>query len=161
MLSENEIKAAFPKSTQTIEIEEATPMTRTVDLHSQIGVDLVRVYLETAKEDPAVAQAMDKLLKLWGDMARHEEAIVSLRERGEEFRARLNELQGQIFSLKLVKTAGPLMVHLQQKMKETSQKVQENTIAIVDAQEQQMLAKVRFHDELAELTLDQKVAQGK
>ena len=147
--------------TQTIEIEEATPMTRTVDLHSQIGVDLVRVYLETAKEDPAVAQAMDKLLKLWGDMARHEEAIVSLRERGEEFRARLNELQGQIFSLKLVKTAGPLMVHLQQKMKETSQKVQENTIAIVDAQEQQMLAKVRFHDELAELTLDQKVAQGK
>jgi len=147
--------------TQTIEIEEATPMTRTVDLHSQIGVDLVRVYLQTAKEDPAVAQAMDKVLKQWSDIARHEEVIASLRERGEEFRARVSELQGQIFSLKLVKTAGPLMVHLQQKMKETSQKVQENTIALVDKQEQLMLAKVRFHDELAELTLDQKVAAAK
>ena len=46
------------------------------------------------------------------------------------------------------------MAHLQQKMKEISQRVQQNTIAIVDHQEKLMVAKVRFHDGLAELTLE-------
>lgn len=144
--------------TQTVEIEEATPMTRTVDLHSQIGVDLVRVYLETAKPGGSVAESMTKVLQLWTAMSGHEEAIASLRERGDEFRVRMNELHEQVFSLKAVKTAGPLMAHLQQKFKEISQKVQDNTMAVVDRQEQLMLAKVRFHDELAELTLEEKVA---
>jgi len=45
------------------------------------------------------------------------------------------------------------MGHLQTKMKEISQKVQQNTIAVVDHQEKLMVARVRFHDGLAELTL--------
>ena len=144
--------------TKLVEIEEMTPMVRTVDLRSPIGVDLVKVYLQTAKEEPHVAASMDKLLKLYQEMANHRDNIDSLRQRGDEFRVRANELHEQIFSLKLVKTGGPLMAHLGQKMKETSQKVQENTIAIVEQQENLMLAKVRFHDELAEMSLEKKVA---
>jgi predicted nuclease with TOPRIM domain len=139
--------------TKVIEIEEATPMVRTLDLRSPIGIDLVRVYLRTPKVDPAFQAAMDRLLKLHAEMAQHEEAIESLRQRGDEYRTRLDELHIQIVSLQAVKAKGTLLTHLQQKMKEISQRVQDNTIAVVDHQEKLMVAKVKFHEGLSELTL--------
>jgi hypothetical protein len=57
-----------------------------------------------------------------------------------------------------VKAKGTLMQHLETKMKEISQRLQANTIAIVDHQEKVMVAKVRFHERLAELTLEKKTA---
>jgi hypothetical protein len=139
--------------TRTVEIEEATPMVRTLDLRTPVGIDLVRVYLATPKADRAFGQSMDKLLKLHAELGQHQESIESLRQRGDEYRQRLDELHFQILSLQAVKAKGTLMGHLQTKMKEISQRVQENTIAIVDHQEKLMVAKVRFHDGLAELTL--------
>jgi len=139
--------------TRTIEIEEATPMVRTLDLRTPVGIDLVRVYLATPKADKAFGESMEKLLKLHAEMAQHQESIESLRQRGDEYRQRLDELHFQILSLQAVKTKGTLMGHLQTKMKEISQKVQQNTIAVVDHQEKLMVARVRFHDGLAELTL--------
>lgn len=56
-------------------------------------------------------------------------------------------------SLRKVKTAASLSRNLQDKMKEISERVQRTTIDIVDQQEKLMLAKVRFQDALAELTL--------
>lgn len=144
---------------KVLEIEEATPMTRTVDLRTPVGVDLVRVYLQHAKEDGQIAEAMGKVMAAWQDMAKAQETIESLRERGDEYRARMDELHGQIVSLKLVKTGGTLMAHLQQKMKEISDKVQDTTLAVVQQQEKLMLAKVRFHDHISELKLDRKATE--
>ena len=147
--------------TRTVEIEEVTPMVRTLDLRTPVGIDLVRVYLATPKADKAFGQSMDKLLKLHAELSQHQETIENLRQRGDEYRQRLEELHFQILSLQAVKTKGTIMGHLQTKMKEISQRVQENTIAIVDHQEKLMVAKVRFHDGIAELTLakpDSKVA---
>ena len=138
---------------RSLEIEETTPMTRTLDLRSPVAMDLVRVWLETPQADAPLVEDMRKLLKLNAEMASHEEAIESLRQRGEEFRARLDELHGQIVSLELVKTAGSLMTHLKTKMKEISERVQGNTIAIVDHQQKLMLARVAFNAGVSELTL--------
>ncbi|HEY3358043.1 MAG TPA: hypothetical protein VGQ83_32640 [Polyangia bacterium] len=145
--------ALGPNETKTIEIEEATPMVRTLDLRSPIGIDLVRVYLRTPRVDPAFQTAMDRLLKIHADMAQHEETIESLRQRGDEYRTRLDELHVQIMSLQVVKAKGTLLTHLGQKMKEISQRVQDNTIAIVDHQEKLMVAKVKFNEGLSELSL--------
>ena len=145
---------------RTIEVEEATPLVRTVDLRTPVGVDLVRVYLQTAKEDPKIDDAMKRLLGLFDDMSKAEQQIVHLRERGDEYRVRMDELHNQIFSLKLIKTGGALMAHLTLKMKEISDKVQETTIAVVQAQEKLMVAKVKFQDELAELSLDTRAAKA-
>jgi hypothetical protein len=139
--------------TRTLEIEEATPMVRTLDLRTPVGIDLVRVYLATPRVDKAFGEAMGKLLKLHAELSQHQESIESLRQRGDEYRQRLDELHFQILSLQAVKAKGTLMGHLQTKMKEISQRVQDNTIAIVDHQEKLMVARVRFHDGLAELTL--------
>lgn len=143
-----------------LEIEEATPLTRTVDMRSPVGVEMVRMYLQTAKEDPKVEASIKKLVTLFDDMAKTQEQIAHLRERAEEYRVRSDELHDQIFSLKMVKTAGPLMAHLQQKMKEMSDRVQQTTLDVVSAQERLMVAKVKFQDELAELSLDHRPTQA-
>jgi hypothetical protein len=145
-------------STQVLEIEEATPLTRTVDLRSPVGIELVQAWVQTAKEDGQVTAAMQKVLQYYHEMVRQADAIEHLRGRGDEFRIRMDELQAQLMGLRNLKSAGSLLSHLQEKLKEMSQKVQENTLAIVAAEERQMLARVEFHDQLAELTLDQKAA---
>ncbi len=147
--------------TQEVIIEEATPLQRTVDLRAPEGLDLVRAWLQMPSVDKAVAAQMQAVLALHSDMAKHEESIDHLRERQGEFRSRAEELQSQIFSLKLVRTAGSLMAHLQTKMKDTSEQVQKATVQIVDAQEKLMMARVKFQDALAELTLEKQAAQGK
>jgi hypothetical protein len=139
-----------------VELEEATPMVRILDLRSPVGLDLVRVYLQTPRVDAEFALAMDRLLKLHAEMVGHEEAIENLRQRGDEYRQRNDELHAQIFSLKAVKAKGTLMAHLEAKMKEISQRLQQNTIAIVDHQEKVMVAKVKFQEGLADLTLEKK-----
>jgi hypothetical protein len=151
-----------PHESKTIEIEETTPLTRTVDLRTPVGLDLVKVWLDSAKDAPDAVKGLKQVLQFHQDMARATETIESLRERADEYRNRLDELHGQLFSLKAVKTAGPLMTHLQQKMKEMSDKVSAGTLAIVAEQEKLLLSKVKFHDALAELTLDKsQVASAK
>jgi hypothetical protein len=146
--------------TQEVVIEESTPLQRTVDLRAPEGLDLVRAWLQVPSTDKTVAAQMQQILALHGEMAKQEETIDHLRERQAEFRSRATELQEQIFSLKLVRTAGSLMAHLQTKMKDTSEQVQKATVNIVDAQEKLMLARVKFQDALAELTLEKQAAQA-
>jgi uncharacterized coiled-coil DUF342 family protein len=99
---------------------------------------------------------MTQLLALSDEMAKATQQIDHLHARADEYRTRMDELHGQLLSLKAVKTGGPLIAHLQQKMKEISDKVQDTTLATVQAQEQLMVAKVRFQDGLAELSLERK-----
>ncbi len=143
-----------PHESKTIEIEEATPLTRTVDLRTPVGLDLVKVWIDSAKDAPDAVKGLKQALQFHQDMAKATETIESLRERADEYRNRLDELHAQLFSLKAVKTAGPLMTHLQTKMKEMSDKVSAGTLAIVSEQEKLLLAKVKFHDALAELTME-------
>ena len=48
------------------------------------------------------------------------------------------------------------MKHLKQKMQEVSERIQKGTIELVDRQEKVMLARIRFQDAVAELTLTRK-----
>jgi hypothetical protein len=138
---------------RSLELEETTPMTRTLDLRSPVAMELVRVWLEAPQTDAPLVEELRKLLALHATIAGHEEAIESLHQRGEELRARLDELHGQIVSLELVKTAGTLMTHLKTKMKEISERVQSNTITVVDHQQKLLLARVAFNATVSELTL--------
>jgi outer membrane protein OmpA-like peptidoglycan-associated protein/phosphoribosyl-dephospho-CoA transferase len=139
--------------TKTVEIEETTPMTRTLDLRTPDGLSMVKAYLSDPERSPGFAKQMEHLLKLNREMVDGEEAIVNLRQRGDEFRLRMDELHGQIVSLGLTKTGGSLTSHLQAKMRQISEKVQQNTLEIVQRQEKLMLARVAFQDGIAELTL--------
>ncbi len=138
---------------KTVEFAEATPMTRTLDLGSPTTLDMMKVFVQSPHPTPALKKQLEGLLAIHREVVDTADRITSLRERAVEYRVRMDELQDQIVSLKKVKSAASLQKNLTDKMKDISNRVQQTTIDIVDNQEKLMLAKVRFQDQLAEMTL--------
>ncbi len=151
------IKLAAGESKEVV-IEEATPMTKTLDLRSRASLDIVQVYLSGKSANKEFKTSMRDLLALRRTMADHQQAIDSLRERMGDYRVRMDELHIQIVSLKAVRSGGTLLKHLQVKMKDISERVQKSTIKLVEHQEELMLARIRFQDAVAELTLNDATA---
>jgi hypothetical protein len=144
------------RATRSVAIEESTPMTRTLDLRSPAALELVAVYLSRPVDDPGLAGPMKELLQLHKQMADQQQVIDGLRQRLDDYRVRMDELHAQIVTLQAVKSGGALMKHLKQKMLEMSELVQKGTIELVDREDKLMLARVRFQDAVAELTLARK-----
>ena len=151
-----------PNEVKDVVIAEATPVERTLDLNADITLDMMKVWVEASEGTPELKDQLRKLLgvhKALVDLALEQDG---LRRRLNDYRGRMDELHGQILTLTAVKTGGELMGHLKTKMKEISERVQKTTIQIVDQEEKIMLARVRFQDTLAELTLpDAMAAPGK
>jgi hypothetical protein len=145
-----------PRSKKEVVIEEATPLFKSTDIRSNVGMDMVVAYLsQSAMEGPLKAK-VDELLKIQREIGNIEQKITTMREQMEEYRARMDELHVQLVSLKAVKTAGPLMKSLEQKLDEVSGKLSKATIDLVTEQEKLMVAKIKFQDGVAELSLEPK-----
>ncbi len=142
-----------PGHVQTLALVETTPLQRTIDLRSPVGLDMVRLHLMGLAKDAVLQAAMARVIQHHEATAKADEKIALLRERVAELRVRLDELHGQLASLEGMARGASLESHLQKKMRETSEAVQKTTMAIVEAQQERMLARVRFQDELSELTL--------
>jgi hypothetical protein len=143
-----------PNGKSDIVIEEATPVFKTTDIRTTAGMDLVRAYLSSAAADGPLRGQVQKLLDLNTKMANVEQQIGTIREQMGEYRTRMDELHAQLVTLKAVKTAGPLMGHLEKKLQEMSEKLSKATVDVVSLQEKQMLARVEFQAGVAELTLE-------
>jgi chromosome segregation ATPase len=122
---------------------------------------LVRLYLEQPVGDASLQASLKKLLELNASRGRHEEKIEGLRERAGELRVRMDELHAQIFDLQALRTGGTLLTHLKDKMREISEDVQKNTLAIVAEQEQMTLVKVALADAISDVTLDKKAVAAR
>ena len=142
-----------PHEVRTVEIAEATPMERTLDLSADVTLSMMKVYLEVPGLPAELRDQLKKLLGLHKQLIDLAQESDSLRRRLADYRARMDELHAQIVTLQAVKTGGELMGHLKTKMKDISDRVQRTTIAVVNQEEKIMLARVRFQDTLAELTL--------
>lgn len=140
--------------TKTVEIVEATPLVRTLDLRSPDALDMVRVYLQGKDIDTRFAEPMKKLLQIHTEMADVGQAIELERAKMDEYRVRMTELQDQILTLKGVPSSGQLMGHLQAKLREMSDGVQKGTIAVINLEQKLMLARIRFQDGVSELRLE-------
>jgi hypothetical protein len=138
---------------KTLQIAEATPLERTLDLNSEIALDMMKVYVEAPEGGAELRDQLKALLGIHREIVDGTEKITSLRRRLVDYRDRMDELHGQLVTLQAVKTGGELVKHLKEKMKDISNRVQKATIDIVDTEEQLMLARVRFQDSLAELKL--------
>jgi hypothetical protein len=143
-----------PHEVKHIEIAEATPMERTLDLNADVTLDMMKVYVEAPEGNKELKDSLRKLLAVHRkvvDLATEQD---SLRRRLHDYKERMDELHAQILTLQAVKTGNDLMGHLKTKMKDISSRVQKTTISIVDQEEKIMLARVEFKDMLAELTLN-------
>ncbi len=147
-----------PQETKTVEIVEATPLVKTFDLRTPDALDIVALYLDTPDVDPRFREPMGKLLAIHRELHDLREQRELARLRIDEYRSRMQELEGQLHSLKNLPNARSLMAHLQARLKEMSNGVQKDTIQVVNLEQEMMMARVRFQDGLSELTLDRKAA---
>ena len=145
-----------PNGKSDVIVEEATPVFRSTDIRTTAGQDLVRAYLSSAAIEGPLKGEIEKLLKLNSDMSKIEQQIATAREQMGEYRMRMDELHAQLVTLKLVKTAGPLMAHLEKKLQEVSEKLSKATVDVVSLQEKQMVARISFQTGVGDLTLEAK-----
>jgi hypothetical protein len=143
-----------PGQSRRVVIEQATPLVRTVDLRAPDSLEMIRVYLSDSTSHPGLAEPMKELLALYTEMQNREESIENLRERLQDYRERMDELHVQVVSLEAVRSGGTLLRHLKTKMREISELVQRTTLSLVENQEGLMMARIRFQDAVAELTLE-------
>ncbi|MFT7581394.1 MAG: hypothetical protein ACI9MR_003070 [Myxococcota bacterium] len=145
-----------PGEVKTVTIAESTPLVKAIDLHSAVGLDLVRLYLKGDDIEARFASPMRKILALHTQMADVRNNIRNTRSRIGEFESRMNKLQTQIISLSSVRGGRNLVRHLQAKLKDMSERVNKGTIDVVNLQETLMLTRIRFQDGISELTLDER-----
>jgi hypothetical protein len=149
-LFEVDLKAG---ETKDVEISEATPMERTLDLNADVTMDMMKLYVQSAVGTPELKGQLEKVLNIHKQLIDLSEEQTSVHRRLDEYRERMDELHNQIFTLQAVKTGNDLMSHLKDKMKDISDRVQKATIQLVDFEEKIMLTRVQFQDAIAELTL--------
>ena len=145
-----------PNGKTDVIVEEATPVFRSTDIRTTAGQDLVRAYLSSSVVDGPLKAEIEKLLKLNAEMSKIEQQIATAREQMGEYRQRMDELHGQLFTLKAVKQAGPLMAHLEKKLQEVSEKLSKATVDVVGLQEKRMVARIQFQTSVGDLSLDPK-----
>jgi hypothetical protein len=143
----------LPGAKQVVEIAEATPIQRTLDLNADVTLDMMKLYVENATGTPELKAQLEKLLGIHKKLVDLIASQDSLHHRLDDYRERMDELHAQILTLTAVKTGGDLMTHLKEKMTQISERVQKATIDLVDTEEKIMLTRVQFQDSLAELTL--------
>ena len=114
---------------------------------------MMKVFVEEPNASPKLRESIEALLATHRTGADIADKIKTLREQLLDVQAREGELHAQIVSLRLVRAGGELMQTLRQKLAEMSERAQKTTIAIVDAQEQLMLTRVKFQNQLAEMHL--------
>jgi hypothetical protein len=137
----------------TIKLTESRPLERSIQLDAPEATDLLEAYVATPDAEPKLKAQLDELLGKHRALVGLQQQIDSLRERAVEYRQRQDELHAEIVSLEKAKTGGDLLDHLRKKMKEVSDRVSETTVAIVDAQEKELVAKVAYQDGIADLHL--------
>jgi hypothetical protein len=142
-----------PNETRDVDIAEATPIQRTLDLTANVTMDMMKLYVESAVGTPELKAQLEKVLGLHKQLIDLAAEQDSLARRLGDYRERMDELHDQIFTLTAVKTGGDLMTHLKDKMKDISERVQKATIAKVDGEEKIMVARVKLQDAIAELAL--------
>jgi hypothetical protein len=137
----------------TVEIAEATPIERTLDLSADVTLEMMKVFVEAPEPTAELRGHLRALLATHRTIVDALAAQDSLRQRLGDYRVRMDELHVQLVTLQAVKTGEDLMRNLKAKMKDISNRVQKTTIALVDNEEKVMLSRVKFQDQLAELRL--------
>ncbi len=144
-----------PNSKSELKIEESTPVFSTTDIRTPEGMGLIRAYLSAAAVEGPLKKQVDDLLRLNTEMANIEQRIASTRDQMAEYRTRMDELHAQIVTLRAVKmTSGSLLSNLEKKLGDISDKLSKATVTVVSLQEQLMVARIRFQDGVAELSLE-------
>ncbi|MBP6630516.1 MAG: hypothetical protein KBG28_00205 [Kofleriaceae bacterium] len=142
-----------PGQVAQVVIAEATPIERSLQLTSIEAMSKLSMYVESKALAPELEAALGAVLATHRKAADLVERIATLRRQQAEYRGRSAELATQLVALEAVKTGRDLLRVLRGKQADILERSQRLTIAVVDAEEALMLARVQYADQLAELRL--------
>ncbi|MBI4957214.1 MAG: OmpA family protein [Myxococcales bacterium] len=138
-------------------IEESTPIMKTVDINTDVGIDQMALYLRgTARLDPELKKKLEGVVKTHTELADLQEKIALGRDQMSVYRTRVDELTFQLADLKKVPQAEKLRRHLTEKMQEISERLQKATLEMAELQGEVMTRRIVLQDELADLSLQKK-----
>jgi hypothetical protein len=139
--------------TRVVTVTESTPVNRAIELSSEEAIGLMKLYVADDQPTTELKGQITALLATHRGAADLLDKLATLRDQIAEYRMRSGELHAQIAALRAVRTGGELMQTLRTRLAEVSDRIQKATIEIVDTQEQLMLARVKFQNQLADLRL--------
>ncbi|HEY0986106.1 MAG TPA: hypothetical protein VGD80_03605, partial [Kofleriaceae bacterium] len=139
--------------TRVVTVTESTPVNRAIELSSEEAIGLMKLYVADDQPTTELKGQITALLATHRGAADLLDKLATLRDQIGEYRMRSGELHAQIAALRAVRTGGELMQTLRTRLAEVSDRIQKATIEIVDTQEQLMLARVKFQNQLADLRL--------
>lgn len=136
---------------KTVALVESTPLTATLDLTADEGVDALAAYLRANKDDTVFTKTAERLVtahrSISNDLRRIDFAAGQL----VLFRSHLDDLHAQIVTLELVNSKGKLVRNLQERMAAMAARAQDTVMEIVNLQEKIMLERFAYRDLIAEL----------
>jgi len=135
-------------------IEEWTPLARTLDLHTDAGVQAIGLYLKTAQIDSSMQSKLDDVVRTHREIADLQERAATLESQMDVYRTRVDELHAQLVTLRKVASAQQLSKNLAQKMEEISNRLQAATVELSELKGTLMTRRIAIQDRLAELTLE-------
>jgi hypothetical protein len=136
-------------------IEESTPIQKTVDVRSEGGVAELGLYLKAAPNlSDDLKQKLGQVLTMHRELGELDEKLTTISTQIEMYRARVDELNAQLFTLRKVPQAQELSRNLAKKMAEISDKLQKSTLDAASVEGQRLTRRVALEDRLAELTLE-------
>jgi hypothetical protein len=139
--------------TRVVTIAESTPVNRSMELSSDEAIGLMKLYVADDQPSSELKTQIAALLATHRAAADLVDKIATLRDQLAEYRMRSGELRAQLATLRPVRAGGELMQTLRNRLAEVSDRIQKATIEIVETQEQLMLARVKFQNQLADLKL--------
>jgi hypothetical protein len=141
----------------SLSIEESTPLDKALDIRTDEGVTQLGLFLQTAgKLDPELASKLTHIVERHRALLELGERLDTIQAQSNVYRARIEEINVQLVSLRRVPQAGELSRHLAKKMEEISQRLQKATIDGADLEAQRLTERVAMEDQLAELTLEKR-----
>jgi hypothetical protein len=134
-------------------IEEWTPIRKTIDINGDTGIEAIGLWLKKPQVDGELAAALREIVRRHTERADLMERIATLEDQLVVYRARTDEINGQLVALKKLPQGERLRQHLSDKMEEISDKLQASTMELAELKGQLMTLGVELEDKLAELTL--------
>ena len=137
--------------TATLDINEGTPQRRELAMGDRAAMRLLATFAAEGKIDDIIRKPLEQVLATDDAIARAQVEVESLREQQLAYLERTRELAAQLVTLKLVKTAGPLMSELSDKLRELNTLSSQASMMVIAAQDRWLIERARQAAQLIEL----------
>ncbi|MGH7293738.1 MAG: hypothetical protein ACRELB_02340, partial [Polyangiaceae bacterium] len=138
---------------QEVVLEENTPVSRAFDVRSAQGMQLVRDFLSTSRDEKLKAR-VDRLAALQDAVADVDRRAATLRSGIAERRQHIEDLRAQIASVRTVRTAASLSASLRAKEKQLRDEIASATADLAGLEDRRLLASIELREGVDDLTTD-------